>query len=204
MSAEAGTVAATAPAPLDPRTERTRQVVIAATAALLAEAGFGEITVEAIAERAGVARSTVYRNWPDRADLLVEAWDQLCLRPEPADTGSVAGDLTHIGSELARGLSGSAWGGAVPSLVGAAAADEDLGRAMRRVGSQRRAMIAAALRRGIDRGEVDPAADVDGLAEQFAARFFYRHLMTKGALDERFVAEQVTTILVLTRTVGDR
>jgi AcrR family transcriptional regulator len=187
----------TATVPLDPRTERTRQVVIAATAELLAEAGFGRITIEAIAERAGVARSTVYRNWPDRADLLVEAWDQLCHKPEPSDTGSVGEDLAHIGSELARGLSTSAWGSAVPSLVGAVAADEDLGRAMRRVGSQRRAIIAAALQRGIDRGEIDPDADVDVLAEHFASRFFYRHLMTSGPLDDAFVTQQVAAVLIL-------
>lgn len=195
MSPNAADTAASAP--IDPRTERTRHVVISATAALLAEAGFGRITIEAIAERAGVARSTVYRNWPDRADLLVEAWNELSRRPEPPDTGTVAGDLHDIGTELARGLSTSPWGCAVPSLVGAAAADDDLARAMRQIGSRRRAIIAAALRRGIDRGEVEPGADVDALAEQFVARFFYRHLMTRGALDDAFVADQVAVIVAL-------
>ena len=183
--------------PMDPRTERTRQVVIAATGELLAEAGFGNITIEAIAERSGVARSTIYRNWPDRADLLVEAWDEMCQRPEPSDTGSVAGDLHHIGTEMARGLTTSAWGRAVPSMVGAVGADDDLRRAMQRVGSQRRAVVAAALRRGIARGEVDAAADVDALAEHFAARFFYRHLMSGAPLDDAFVDSQVALIIAL-------
>jgi AcrR family transcriptional regulator len=188
---------ATATAPLDPRTERTRQVVIAATAELLAEAGFGRITIEAIAERAGVARSTVYRNWPDRVDLLVEAWDGLCPEPAAADTGSVAGDLRRIATELARGLTSTAWGQAVPSLVGAVAGDDDLAQAMRRVSSQRRAIVAAALRRGIERGELHPDADVDEAAEVFGSRFFYRHLMSGAPLDDAFVDGHVALVIAL-------
>ena len=190
-------VATTATAALDPRTERTRQVVIAATADLLAEAGFGHITIEAIAERAGVARSTVYRNWPDRVELLVEAWDELCPEPTGADTGSVAEDLRRIATELARGLASTDWGRAVPSLVGAVAGDDDLAQAMRRVSSQRRAIVAAALRRGIERGELDADADVDEAAEVFGSRFFYRHLMSGGPLDDAFVEGHVALIITL-------
>jgi len=182
---------------LDPRTQRTREVVLRATANLLAEAGFERITIEAIAERSGVARSTVYRNWPDRAELLVQGWELLCAEPVRPDTGSVAGDLGAIGVELADGLANCDWGRAVSSLVGAVANDPDLRRAMQLVGSRRRASLSSALTRGIERGEVDAETDVDAMAELFAARFFYRHLMTGGVLDDAFVDAQVRAVIAL-------
>lgn len=104
---------------VDPRIERTQALVVEAAAELLAERGFERITIDGIAERSGVARSTIYRHWPDRADLLGRAFGVVCSVEWTDDHGTLAADLRHKATMLADGLTNQAWGRMLPSLVGA-------------------------------------------------------------------------------------
>ncbi len=189
------TTPAAGDAPLDPRVERTRSVVLGATADLLAEDGFERITVEAIAERSGVARSTIYRNWPTTADLLVEAFAVLVDKGPPPDLGSLRADLMALGRELARGLSTAAWGHALPSLISGAAHDPELARAQRAFSRARRLEIGEVFLRAVARNEIHPLDDPGEVAEAFAAPFFFRALMTGEPLDHAFVDRHVDRIV---------
>lgn len=180
---------------MDPRVERTRRVVLEATAELLAEEGFERITIDGIAERSGVARSTIYRNWPDRAQLLIDAFSVLCDFEPTADTGSLEGDLRSVGQGLAAGLTGEAWGRTLPSLIGAAAHDEELRDAQRTFNAQRRTLVRAVVQRAVDRGEVADGADVDLAITRFAATFFFTRLFTQEPIDDAFV-DRVVTVTV--------
>ena len=180
---------------LDPRVERTRAVVLEATAALLADDGFERITIEAIAERSAVARSTIYRNWPTTADLLVEAFVVLADKQPAPDLGSLRADLEALGRELAGGLSSAAWGRALPSLISGAAHDPELARAQQTFTRARRAETAEVFRRAAARGEIGPLADPGEAAEAFAAVFFFRALITREPLDDAFVARHVDRIV---------
>ncbi|UCG40256.1 MAG: helix-turn-helix transcriptional regulator, partial [Acidimicrobiia bacterium] len=73
--------------PVDPRIERTKTVVLQAAFAVIGELGFGGATIDAIAQRSGVARSTIYRHWPDRADLLIESMAHMVGSVESVTTG---------------------------------------------------------------------------------------------------------------------
>lgn len=190
---------ADASAAVDPRIARTREAVVAATAELLADDGFERVTIEGIAERSGVARSTIYRNWPTKADLLIEAFDQLCAFPDIPDLGSLEDELRLLGAELVRGLSAEAWGRALPSLVGAAAHDPELVEAQRMFSDRRRSVVGAAFTRAADRGEISGGVDVRELAEAFAAGFFFRRLMTHGPLDDALIERQVRTAVAAAR-----
>ena len=64
-------------AAVDPRIERSRCAVLEATVALLAESGYGAVTIEAVAARSGVAKSTIYRHWPGRVELIHDAFLEL-------------------------------------------------------------------------------------------------------------------------------
>ena len=185
----------TARPPLDPRVERTRTVVLAATAELLAADGFERITVEAIADASGVARSTIYRNWPTTADLLVEAFAVLVDKKAAQVLGSLRADLEALGREQAAGLSNADWGRALPSLISGAAHDPELARAQRAFSQARRAEIGDVFRRAAARGEIDELADPGEAAEAFAATFFFRALMTGQPLDEAFVARHVDRVI---------
>src|SRR6266487_3976075 len=60
---------------IDPRVERSRMVVLEAAVDELADAGYGGVTIESVAARAGVAKSTIYRHWPDKLALIADAFE---------------------------------------------------------------------------------------------------------------------------------
>jgi len=179
---------------IDPRILRTRSVVVAATADLLTEDGFNGITIEAIAERSGVARSTIYRNWPERAELLVAGFESLCWFSEVPDLGSLDAELHHLGNELCEGLNNEAWGTVLPSLVGAALGDPDIAEAQRRFSGRRRQISAQAFKRARTRSEIPEHADAEALAELFVSGFFFRKLVAHTALDSAFVERQIALV----------
>lgn len=185
---------------LDPRIVRTRELVLAATAELLVEQGFERVTIEAIAERTGIARSTIYRNWPSRAELFVEAFDRICTFTEVPDLGSIREELTMLAAELVDGLTNAEWGSVLPSMIGVVAYDEELATAFRAFGERRRAIVGDVFRRAADRGEIIGPFTPEALAETFASGFFYHHLMARLPLDEAYIAHQINLVLTLART----
>lgn len=183
---------------VDPRIMRTRDLVISATFELLVEQGFERATIEAIAERSGVARSTIYRNWPNRAELFISAFEIMCSFTNNPDLGSLEDELRALGAELVSGLNDQNWGQVLPSLIGSAAHDEDLKSAQQEFSRQRRELVSKVFQRAICRGEIDETFDTAQLAELFASGFFFRHLMGFEPLDDDFVETQVTFVLSLT------
>ena len=180
---------------VDPRVLRTREVVVEATAQLLTERGFTGITIEAIAERCGVARSTIYRNWPDRGRLFVEGFEQLCALPIQPASGTLEFDLRQLGHEFAAGLSNADWGRCLPSLVGAVEYDPELAEAQADFSRRRHAVIASVFSEAMQRGEIDEDLDPDSLAELWAAPFFLRRLMSHRPLDDVFIEHQIALVL---------
>lgn len=176
---------------VDPRIERTRAVVVDAAAELLAEEGFERITIDGIAEHSGVARSTIYRHWPDRADLLGQAFSVVCSIDDTPDHGELAADLRHKTTMLARGLTEESWGRMLPSLIGASAHDADLHRALKEFNERRRGEMLALLQRAVDRGEIPDDQDLVAAMERLVGPFFLRRLMTEQPLDDEFVERQV-------------
>jgi AcrR family transcriptional regulator len=180
----------------DPRVARTTEVVLAATVELLAEVGVDRITIDAIAERSGVARSTVYRNWPDRSELLAQGFRRL-FASSPADlepSGSLAQDLRALGRLLVGQVNGEAWKRAVPSLIGAV--DEPaMQQLVANICRERRLEAMAILTRAIEDDEIEPTDQLESAMERFVAPFFIRRLMSHEPLDEAFVEAQVQATL---------
>ncbi len=161
----------------DPRVDRTHRIVVEAAAEVLARVGFEQITVDAVAERAGVARSTIYRNWPRRAALWIEAFDRLCPPVATPCTGTLVDDLEALAERLCRGLWNETWGRVIASLVGAAHHDDELLSATRDFDQLRRGVVRDVLRAARERGEIDADdARIDAAALSFAAAFFHLRL----------------------------
>ncbi|MGI9603850.1 MAG: TetR/AcrR family transcriptional regulator [Acidimicrobiales bacterium] len=185
---------------LDPRVVHTRQLVLEATKELLVEYGFERLTIEAIAERTGVARSTIYRNWPNREDLYFEAFDRVCDFDPIPDLGSLADELELLAAELVAGFSPNGWGAMLPSLLGAVAHDEKLAAAHRSFADRRRAVVGEVFERAAQRGEIPGSIPAGVLASTFAAGFFFQHVMARLPLDDTFVAQQIQIVLTLSRS----
>lgn len=180
---------------VDPRVERTREVVLAAAADLLAEEGFERATIDGIAERSRVARSTIYRNWPDRGELFADAFQQVCTVHEIDDHGSLADDFRALGQALRCGLTEDAWGRMIPSLVGAAEHDDELADAHRTFSARRRQEAVALVDRAKARGEVADHVDAEPAVERFAAGFFFRRLFVRQPIDDAFIDRQVEALV---------
>jgi AcrR family transcriptional regulator len=177
----------TAPLRVDPRIARSRQAVLSAAAGLLAELGWGRVTIEAVSARSGVARTTIYRHWPDLQHLLAEALESVmdpCLDP---DTGSLRGDLTVTLTGLARTLTKSATAGVLTSMIDAAERDPGIAELQRDFTSERRQASKRALERAAARGEIDPDCDFHLESALIAGPLFYRRMISREPLSDAFV-----------------
>jgi AcrR family transcriptional regulator len=147
-------------APGRPRSERAHRAILAAAIDLFVEQGFEAMSMEGIAARAGVGKTTIYRRWASKEDLIVAAIDELILDAEPPDTGSVQQDLVELLVILQTIMTSSRAGEIFPRMVAHVAARSPLGAAyLERVIEPRFAVFQGMLRRGVERGELP--ADVD-------------------------------------------
>lgn len=144
---------------VDPRVLRTRALVARTAAELILEAGPAAVGVEAVASRARVARSTVYRHFPLHDDLLVAALD--ILLPRAADAlpdGPIERRLRHVTGRFAEHLATPAVRAALPALL-AVAVSRDQGP-QERLARDHRDPLLAVVGEGVERGELSASTDV--------------------------------------------
>jgi AcrR family transcriptional regulator len=145
-----------------PRSAQAHQAILDAAVALFIEQGLEGMSVEAVAARAGTGKTTIYRRWTSKEDLVIDAIAQVLAAAPTTDTGSVREDLLRLGRELHGLMSSSATGGVFPRMAAEVTRRSRLGRLYgQRVIGPRRAALAEALQRGIQRGELPKDTDVE-------------------------------------------
>ena len=165
-----------------PRSEAAHQAILDATLELLAEVGFSALTVEGVAQRAGVGKATIYRRWPSKLPLVVQAFGELPAF-EDVDTGTLAGDLKAMLTQYLRSFLSTPLATVYPSLAAERRHNPELGELLDPLLRHRRRPLDAALRRAVARGEL--AADLDlELASDLivgpvAVRLFFRGTQIK-------------------------
>src|SRR6516165_4601025 len=144
----------------DKRLERSKQAILDATRELLAEEGdVGSLTVEAVAARSGVAKTTIYRRWRDKWELALDAVmiDMLPQLDDPVDIGDTRKELLTFVNSVIKMLATPPYGPAMQGLVSQIATDADLGQVYRdQVVEARRARLAPVIQRGVARGDLRP------------------------------------------------
>ncbi|HSO95650.1 MAG TPA: TetR/AcrR family transcriptional regulator [Acidimicrobiia bacterium] len=167
-----------------------------AALAVFAEDGFDGLTMEAVAARAGVGKATVYRRYPGKPELVMRAVSCLSSTAAPeADTGSLRGDLQAIGRNLVHLLTGTVAGRCVPELVAALPRCAQLADEHRRFIAARREHTVRAVARAVARGELTDDTDGHMVADLLAGPIFYRQLVVRGRLDERYADGVVDAVL---------
>jgi AcrR family transcriptional regulator len=167
-----------------PRSEEAHQAILDATLALVAEVGFSALTVEGVAGRAGVGKATIYRRWPSKLPLVIEAFGGLPSF-EDADTGSLAGDLKTMLRGYLELFNQTPLAAVLPALASERAHDPALAELLNPVLRQRRSPLSRALERAVARGEVSADLDLDLAADlivgPIAVRLFFtgRKVTTK-------------------------
>ncbi|MBZ5657572.1 MAG: TetR/AcrR family transcriptional regulator [Acidobacteriia bacterium] len=174
-------------APGRPRSEESRQAILSSTLKLLKQAGFPQLSIEAIAADADVSKATVYRWWPTKAALVADAFsasaDQELRFP---NTGSVHQDMSLQMRQLIR-VFRSQRGKVVAALLGGGQSDPELIAAFRdRFLWPRRRQAYQTLQRGIDRGELPAGLDMDLTLDSLYGPIYMRFLIRHGELNEDF------------------
>jgi AcrR family transcriptional regulator len=182
---------------VDPRIERTQRVVRLAALEELAEAGYGSFTIESVAARCGVARSTIYRHWPDKLTLIADAFETLNQQPGPASMQpeSPRQRIRVLVTHLAGAMTDSVFARCLPALIDAAARQPELAAFLHGYNDRRRAALTEAVRDAVDAGEVAATVEPELAALALAGTIIYRRLMTAEPFDPADVDALMTTVL---------
>jgi AcrR family transcriptional regulator len=182
------------------RSARVREAVLSAVLDELEVNGYAGLSVEAVASRAGVNKTTVYRRWPTLDDLLVDAlmtWSEKAL-PGQA-TGNIETDLLTLGRELADQLNGGIGRQIVAVVLTAGLRSPQLREATRRYFDQQAVRAAPVVAQAVDRGELPANTDANALLTTFRAPLLYRLVTTGDPIDEASIAQTTRVTLAAAR-----
>ncbi len=185
-----------APAPEpDPRVERSRRVVAEAALELLAEVGYGGLTCEGVAARAGVGKATIYRHWRGKLDLVADAVASLKQPPPALPEGTFRERLIAHLRHVCTMSASSRWAEVLPALISASARHPELREWHTGFSKQQRRPLIELLQAGVDGGDLPAGTDVDVLAEALVGPIFLRRLMLGEAVDEGDVVAIVDQVV---------
>ena len=188
--------AASAARPGRPRSEKTRLAILDAAADLLLSNGFSEATIEAIAARAGVSKVTIYKWWPSRGAVAIDAYFHRFMQTTIfPDSGNTVVDITTQVLHLIETFRGRA-GEVMAELLGQAQLDPALRDVLRERWLQpRRAFSTAVLQRGIDRGEIRSDVTVSIVLDEIYGPVYFRLMTRLHPLTDEFATELVQNVL---------
>ncbi|MFJ8251540.1 TetR/AcrR family transcriptional regulator [Streptomyces sp. NPDC094466] len=174
------------------RTARVRAQVLDAVRAEVGEHGYEGLTMEGVAARAGVHRTTVYRRWEDVGGLLADVLDAAGEDDwAPADTGSLRGDLTALNDEIQESLVVRP---SIPqALMAASFRSARAAEAQERLWEDRYARCEIIVGRAVDRGELPSHTDARRLLIASTAPLYHQLVLLRTAPDPRLPAQAATT-----------
>jgi AcrR family transcriptional regulator len=168
-----------------PRSAAADEAILRATVDEFAERGYEGLRVENVAERAGVAKSTIYRRYPSKSDLVAAALLQAPSdAPTPSYTGALVEDLLGLVRHLRDKYASTEVGRLIPSIVEAAARHPEFAVIHQRFLSERRRGGVARLQAAVDEGRLPADSDVQLLMDMVAAPIFYRSFVSGMTLDD--------------------
>ncbi len=175
-----------------PRSAETQQSILTNAYELLLEEGFAAVTVEKIAERAGVSKATIYKWWPNKAFVVMDGFLSAASARLPVpDTGGLMQDVRLHAARVASFMT-SPDGKIITDLIGEGQFDSGLAEAYRsRYFAPRRLEARQLLERGRSRGELRPDADIDLAIDLIYGPIFYNLLIFGAQPDDAYVERLV-------------
>jgi AcrR family transcriptional regulator len=181
-----------------PRSEKARLAILEAAAELIMARGLAEVSMDAVAERAGVSKATIYRWWPTKETLALDALhnEWAAGAPSPRNTGSLRGDLLSLLRPWAHLVGSRPYGRVISALITEAQSDPEFARVyLSRFLEPRREHARAVFRRAIERGEIPPDTKLELAIDMVYGPLYHRLLHGHAPLNERFVRDVVDTAL---------
>ncbi|HEX3622189.1 MAG TPA: TetR/AcrR family transcriptional regulator [Acidimicrobiales bacterium] len=180
---------------LDPRVERSRRVILSAALDVLGDVGYGGLTVEAVAAHAGVGKSTVYRHWCGKLELVEDAIRNLKAAVAWPTAGTVRERVVIVLGQMAESMAESTWSNCLPAIIEAAERDPEVMTIHRRLTTERRQLLVDLLTEGVANGEVPHGADLYVLADCLLGPILLRRLLLHEPFDTSAVDDLVAQLL---------
>jgi TetR/AcrR family transcriptional regulator of autoinduction and epiphytic fitness len=196
-------MAAGAPARgIDPRVERSRRVIRQAALEELGEVGYGAFTIEAVAARAGVGKSTIYRHWRDKVDVIADAFESAHDHLVPdVSAGTAAERVAVLLRHVAYVAADSTFSRCIPALIEGARHDARLREFHHGYSARRRAELTDLISAGVQAGEFAADIDPDLAVQALLGAIFYGRLMSDTAFDPDQAEHLVALVLPPARAV---
>ncbi|MFC4005856.1 TetR/AcrR family transcriptional regulator [Nonomuraea purpurea] len=183
------------------RGAKVRTAVHAATLAELVDKGYAALSVENVAQRAGVHKTTVYRRWKDRESLLTDALTEHVATDIPIpDTGAIETDLRALARSLVQSFTSPAGQAILAAMFTGAAHLPEIASARRHVFHDRLTRATPVVTRAVERGELPSGTDPAELLKTLAAPIYLRLLITAEPIDEETADRTVRITLAAARS----
>jgi len=185
----------------NPRTTRVRKIVLAAATELLIEEGHRAVTPHQVSKTTGVARSTIYRHWPDPDSLLIDAIDSVLAPDHTLPTvGNLSIDLTTALESLRRRLNKRPFRRMFAALLDQATSSPKLVPAQRRFVSGVIAPLRSIITEAIDDGRVEQFLKPDDAVSQLVGPIFHKHVMMHARISDDLIASTVDAFVEQNQT----
>jgi TetR/AcrR family transcriptional regulator, regulator of autoinduction and epiphytic fitness len=179
----------------DPRVERSRRVILEAVLDELGAVGYGALTIEGVAARAGVGKSTIYRHWSGKLELVEDAFRTLKAPVQAPDAGTLRERVVGLLEQVACLVEESTYSTCMPALIEAAERDPQVRDLHRRFSAERRAVLVDLLRDAVEEGELPADTDPELLSDALMGSILLRRLMLHDPLDPAMVPKLVDQLL---------
>jgi AcrR family transcriptional regulator len=181
-----------------PRSHEARRKVLDAVRDLIVERGVASLSIEEVAARSGVAKTTIYRHWPGRASLIIDAVNAQFEHIGIPDTGSLRGDLeAFFGASMRADLSGNV-ARIMPSLIDAANRDPEMEVLLDRISADRQRVCATIVERARARGELHPDfadLDIEQLVGVIVGPIVFQKLVRRRTLTPGYIKAVLDIVL---------
>ncbi|WP_280233007.1 TetR/AcrR family transcriptional regulator [Nocardia cyriacigeorgica] len=182
------------------RSARVRDAVREATLAELVEHGYAGLTMDNVANRSGVHKTTVYRRWTDPEGLIADALDLAATEPWPLpDTGSIEEDLRAITELVRTGFADPAQGPVSTAFIAAAMQNPAAATALNAFFTARHDQSADVVRRAVARGELPAQVDAEAVIRCAVAPLYYRLFISHEPVTEDDAANAARAAIAAAR-----
>jgi AcrR family transcriptional regulator len=171
--------------------ERSKSKVLAETYRQLAQRGISGVSLDEVSRVSGISKTTIYRHWPSRTALLIDACSRLGSIPPAPDTGSLREDLRQLLTGLASQLQTANWSTVYPSIIDAAERDTEIAFLQTELHKAHVAPFKTVMERAVKKGWVVPLRTQDHVVAALVGPLFYRRWFSKQKIDKSFITALV-------------
>jgi AcrR family transcriptional regulator len=161
--------------------------VLDAALGLLCEGGYSAVTIDGVARRSGVARTTIYRHWSSVAALIIDAVESSHPDGPPEPLGDPRHDLRRHLQSLRDKLTTTPFGPALAATLHATRRNDEVARLQHELVSARRASGSTIIRSAQEQGLIDPGLDPDVILDQVIGAVFFRYLVSQQPMDDAYL-----------------